>query len=240
MKHQKIRGKWSFICMMALSSYWSFLLSFESAVPTVELKVAFSQFEYFANMGIPLMFFLFILSSDLDNITFFRRYFIFLWVIPVLTIILVFTNDFHHLIWTGFSWSNAGFNILNYHHGPAFYFAMAYSLGVIFLANFVLIRFIISRPGYYTFRGVFLLSGSVVALLTGLLYTLGLSPVEGLDISPMGTMIAGIIFFLGISREQLFDIVPFSQQLMIEKLKDGVIVLDSRNYIVDHYYPTKT
>ncbi len=232
-KHQKIRGKWAFICMMALSSYWSFLLSFESAVPTIELKVALSQYEYFANMFIPPLFFLFIFSSDLDNISFFKRYFIYLWVVPVLTIILVFTNDFHHLIWTGFSWSKAGFNILNYHHGPVFYLAMAYSLGVIFLANFVLIRFILSRTGYYKSRAVFLLSGSLVALLTGLVYTLGLSPMEGLDISPMGTMIAGIIFFLGIFREQLFDIVPFSQQFMIEKLKDGVIVLDSRNFIVD-------
>ena len=230
--HQ-IRGRVPFIWMMALSAFWSLILTFESAAPTIAEKITWSEFEYFANMGIPLMFLRFILSYDLDRPTLLKRYFLLFWIIPVITVILVFTHQVHSLIWTGFSWSPAGHNILIYHHGPAFYVAMAYSLGMIFLANIMLIIFIRKSPGYYQSRGWVLLSGSLFALLTGLVYTLGLSPVEGLDISPMGTLIAGLIFFRGIAREQLFDLIPFSHQLMIEKLEDGVIVLDNRDYIMD-------
>ena len=230
---QQIRGRIPFLWMMSLSAFWSLILTFESAASSIVEKVMWSQFEYLANMGIPPMFLLFILSYDLDRPDFLKRYFLLFWIVPVVTLILVFTHRFHQLIWTGFSWSPAGHNILVYHHGPVFFIAMAYSLGVILLANIMLIRFILKRPGYFEAKATVLLCGSLVALLTGLVYTLGLSPLEGLDISPMGTLFSGLIFFRGISRQQLFDIVPFSQQLMIEKLKDGVIVLDNRNFIMD-------
>lgn len=230
---QQIRGRAPFLLMMVLSAFWSLVLTFESAAPTIAEKAAWSQFEYIANMGIPLMFILFIMSYNLNQPTRFERYYFLLWIVPLITIILVFTNQMHHLIWTGFSWSPAGHNILIYHHGPLFFIAMAYSLGLIILGNVMLVWFILKTPGYYKSRGRILLSGSIFALLTGLVYTLGLSPVQGLDISPMGTLIAGLIFFRGIAKEQFFDIIPFSHQLMIEKLKDGVIVLDNRDFIMD-------
>ena len=230
---QQIRGRKPFLSMMALSAFWSLILTFESSAPTIAEKVTWSQFEYFANMGIPLMFLRFIFSHDLDPPGRLRKYFWILWVIPTVTILLVFTHFAHQLIWTGFSWSPAGHNILIYRHGPAFYVAMAWSVGMIFFANIILVRFILKRPGYYKSRAWFLLSGSFLALLTGMAYVVGFNPVEGLDISPMGTLVACFIFFWGISREQLFDIVPFSHQLMIEKMKDGVIILDNRNFITD-------
>jgi signal transduction histidine kinase len=230
---KKIRGRVPFIRMMALAALWSFILSFESAAPSIAEKVSWSQFEYFANMGIPLMFLQLVLSYNFDDSSFLKRYFWLLWIVPVVTIFLVFTNQYHQLIWTGFAWSTVGTNILVYHHGIAFFIAMAYSLGLIFIANILLVFFIRQRPGYYKSRAWLLLAGTIFPLLTGLGYTLGLSPVEGLDISPMGILIAGLIFFWGISRGQLFDIVPFSHHLMIEKMSDGVIILDDRNFIMD-------
>ncbi|MEI6681914.1 MAG: histidine kinase N-terminal 7TM domain-containing protein [Bacteroidota bacterium] len=230
---QQIRGREPFLWMMALAAFWSLILTFESSAPSIAEKSTLSQFEYFSNMGIPLMFLRFILSYDLDQPVWFKRYFWLLWIVPCTTILLVFTHFMHQLIWTGFSWSPAGHNILIYRHGPAFYIAMAYSVGLIFLANILLIRFIVRRPGYFKSRAWFLLSGSFVAIFTGLVYVLDISPVEGLDCSPMGCLVAGLIFFRGISREQLFDIVPFSHQFMIEKMKDGVIILDNRDFIMD-------
>lgn len=230
---RKIKGRIPFVWMMTLAAFWSLVLSFESAAPTIADKITWSQFEYFSNMGIPLMFLLFVLSYNFDDSTFLRRNFWFFWIIPVITILLVFTNQYHQLIWTGFSWSPNGNNILVYHHGLAFYISMSYSLALIVLGNILLVYFIRKRPKYYQSRAWFLMLASSSPLITGLLYTLGLSPVEGLDISPMGILVAGLIFFWGISRGQLFDIVPFSHQLMIEKMNDGVIIIDDRDFIMD-------
>ncbi|MEI7983223.1 MAG: histidine kinase N-terminal 7TM domain-containing protein, partial [Bacteroidota bacterium] len=218
---------------MVLAAFWSFILSFESLAPTIPEKIFWSRLEYFANMGLPLMFLRFILTYGLENNSLIRRYFGLLWIVPVCTIVLVFTNSFHSLIWTGYSWSPLGKNVLVYHHGPAFFIAMAYSLILIIVGNLMLLSFVRKRPRYYQSKAWFLLAGSLFPLVTGMVYTIGVVPLQGLDISPMGILVAGIIFFWGIAREQLFDIVPAGHRLMIEKMNDGVIVMDSRQFIMD-------
>lgn len=229
----QIRGRVPFLRMMLLASFWSMLLAFESAAPSIADKIMLSRFEYFPNMIIPLFFVRFIFSYDLEQPGWFKRCYWAFWIVPVCTLLLVFTSNYHQLIWTGFSWSPAGHNILVYHHGPLFFVAMAYSFCMVLLGFALMLSFIRKRPRYYKSKAVFLISASSFPLLSGLIYTLGLSPVEGLDISPMGILFTGLIFFWGIAREQLFDIVPAGHQLMIEKMNDGVIVLDRDNFIMD-------
>ena len=232
-KMQLVRGRMPFLWMMFLSATWSVILSFESAATVIHEKVFLSRLEYFCMMSIPVLFFNYILSMNIYKPVPLKRYRILLWIIPAAAVVLVNTNDYHHLIWTGFSWSTAGENILVYHHGPVFYIAAAYSLLLVIAANLVLLSFIRERPNYYKQKAVYLIAASVFPLLTGFLYAGGLSPVEGLDISPMGIMISGILFFWGIAREEIFDIVPVGKQFMIEKMKDGVLVLDNDRFIMD-------
>jgi len=219
--------------MMLFCFAWSLILTFESAAPTIPDKVRWSEFEYFCNMGIPLFFLQFILAYNLGNRLWIERNFWVFLIVPLITLGLVFTNNYHHFIWTNFSWSPAGNNILVYHHGPVFYIAMAYSLLIVVLSFVLLVFFIKKRPRYFQHKSGFLIAGSFFPLLTGFIYTAGLSPVEGLDISPMGLLFSGVIFFWGISRRQLFDIVPVGHRLMIDTMLDGVIVLDMRNFIMD-------
>ena len=232
-KMQTIRGRLPFLSMMLLAAFWSLVLTFESAAPTIAEKIFWSRLEYFSNMGIPLMFLWFIQSYDLENLTSVKRYGWLFWIIPIITLLLVFTNNFHALIWTGFSWSPMGENVLIYHHGPAFYVAMVYSMLLIVLGNILLIHFVRKRPRYFKSRIWFVIVGSAVPLLTGLIYTVGSVPLAGLDISPMGIVVAGAFFFWGIARGQLFDIVPVGHQFTIEKMTDGAIVLDPHNFIMD-------
>ncbi|MEI6433999.1 MAG: histidine kinase N-terminal 7TM domain-containing protein [Bacteroidota bacterium] len=237
---QKIKGRTEFQWLMLLAAFWSFVLIFESAAPNISTKVVWSQFEYFANMGIPLLFLRFILTYDIDGSTWLKRHYWLFWVIPVVTIIFVFTNRFHHLIWTGFSWSPAGHNILVYHHGAVFFVGMAFSLGLIIFSEILLIRILSKRKDFFNSKAKYLLTASIVPLLTATLYTLGLSPLEGLNIAPMGMLIFGLIFLSGSARENLFDLIPFSHQLMIEKMGDGVIVLDKYGNILDISLPALT
>jgi len=228
-----VKGKLPFISMMSLAAFWSIILTMESAVPTMEMKIFLSQFEYISNMFIPLMFLLFILSYGLGQKQVIKRFLPYLVIVPVITLILVFTHPYHQLIWTGFSWSPAGNNILVYHHGPVFYFSMAYSMGLIVFSNGLLINFAFKNRGSLKSKTGTLLTGSMFAFATCLVYILGLSPVQGLDVSPMGILITGLVYYVAITREQFFDLIPFSQQLMLEKLKDGVIVTDSEGIIKD-------
>jgi len=230
---QKIRGRVSFLWLLALATLWPLVLTFESVSTTIPEKIFWSSLEYFSNMLIPLMFLKFITNYDLESTIRIRRNFWLFWIIPLLTLLLVFTNDFHSWVWTDFTWSPQGNNILVYHHGFAFFLAMGYSLCLMVFGNLLMVSFVRKRPRNYKSKAWFILIGSLFPLITGLMYTLGLVPVEGLDIAPMGFLVAGGLFFLGNVREQLFDIVPTGHRLMIEKMTDGVIVLDEKQFIMD-------
>jgi len=232
-KMQKIRGRGSFLWLLALATLWPLVLTLESVSTTIPEKIFWSSLEYFSNMLIPLMFLKFITHYDLESTARIRRNFWFFWIVPLLTLLLVFTNDFHSLVWTDFTWSPQGNNILVYHHGFAFFLAMGYSLCLMVFGNLLMVSFVRRRPRNYKSKVWFILIGSLFPWITGLMYTLGLGPVEGLDIAPMGFLIAGGLFFAGNVREQLFDIVPTGHRLMIEKMTDGVIVLDEKQFIMD-------
>ena len=229
----KIKGRTEFQWLMFLAAFWSFVLVFESAAPTIEIKVWWSQFEYFANMGIPLFLLKFILTYETERSARLRRFYWYFWIIPSIIIVLVFSNKFHHLIWTGFTWSQAGMNILTYHHGPVFFIGMAYSLLLIISSWIMLLWIVWNESDAYKSKARFLVLSSLVPLLTATCYTVGLTPIEGLNISPMGILIFGIIYLRGSAREKIFDLIPFSHQLMVEKMSDGVVVLDKSGTILD-------
>jgi signal transduction histidine kinase len=226
-------GRVPFFWMMFLASMWSLGLAFESSAPTIEGKVFWSSIEYFSNMGIPLFYLPFILSYEPVSSARLRRFQWGLWILPLATVLLVFTNSLHHLIWTGFSWSPDGNNILVYYHGPVFWVAMIYSMLVTLLGFLILVRNIRRSPARYKYKAWYLVGGSFFPYLTALLYLTDLVPLKGLDVSPMGLMFTGLIFFWGITREQFFNIVPAGKQLMIEKMTDGVIVLDGEDRILE-------
>jgi signal transduction histidine kinase len=208
-------------------------LAFESVAQSIQTKVIWSSVEYLANMGIPLFYLPFILSYNLGRSSWFKRHLPLFWIIPILTLALVATNHYHHLIWTGFTWSPDGNNILIYHHGPAFWVAMVYSLLLIMLGFMLLVRNIIRNPYGYRRKAWYLILGSLFPYTTAMLYLLHWTPLEGLNTAPMGIMLTGLIFFLGITREHLFDIIPAGRQLMIEKMSDGVLVLDGERAVMD-------
>ncbi|HZM25643.1 MAG TPA: PAS domain S-box protein, partial [Anaerolineales bacterium] len=65
------------------------------------------------------------------------------------------------------------------------------------------------------------------------LYVSGLSPIPNLDITPFAFTISAVAFALGIYRFQLGNLAPVARELVVEKMPDGMIVLDARGYIVD-------
>jgi len=66
-----------------------------------------------------------------------------------------------------------------------------------------------------------------------LIYITGLSPIKGLDITPLSFTLSAIILGWSIFRSQLFGMIPIACELVVENMSDGVVVLDNENQILD-------
>ena len=97
-----------FLILATASAEWSFTYGLEIISSSLTEKFLWAQFEYIGISVIPIGWFLFAQEySGSESWSNLRRI-ILLAIVPALTIILVFTNQLHGLIWAEFEFINSG------------------------------------------------------------------------------------------------------------------------------------
>ncbi len=91
-----------------------------AAIP-LDLKIFFAKLENTGYNGALALFALFCLSyagfDDWLKKSWVKSLF---WLIPLSSILMAWTNDFHNLLWTDFTVTGLGQNAVIFHHGPGF------------------------------------------------------------------------------------------------------------------------
>jgi PAS domain S-box-containing protein len=155
-------------------------------------------------------------------------------IVPVATLLLVWTNGMHGLIWSDLRVVAFGAStILALAHGPAFWLIIVHSYLCLLIGTVLLYRtFWRSPPTYRAQIGV-MLAGTLAPWLGNALYVFELNPFPYLDLTPFAFTLTGLAATWGLFRYQFLDVVPIARDAVIEGMGDGVIVLDRQNRIVD-------
>ncbi|MBP7460908.1 MAG: diguanylate cyclase [Candidatus Delongbacteria bacterium] len=74
--------------------------------------------------------------------------------------------------------------------------------------------------------------GSIIPWISSLSYNLGLNPYN-FDTSPLALSLSLYFFSVGFFKVGILDIVPLARDLIFENIKDGILVLDYNNRIID-------
>jgi diguanylate cyclase (GGDEF)-like protein len=144
---------------------------------------------------------------------------------PVVFNLLVWTDSRHGLF--------SGTFLLNGRLGVAFYLHTLYSYLLLLAGAALLVLHWLRLPPSYKKQALLVLSGLVGSSLFNVMSVLVTGPLLRLDISPLGFMIAGVVFTYAQLRHRLFDIMPVARHAVVEGMRDGVVVLDNDNRIVD-------
>ena len=153
---------------------------------------------------------------------------------PAVTLVLVFSNGAHHLVWTSFDWiTTARGPILIYNHGPWYWAWVSYNAAASLAAVLYLMHAAFQCKRLYLGQMLVLLAGAVFPWIGVVLYVSRANPFPGLDLPTIGFAGMGVLVLVGISRFALFDIVPVARTALVERMEDGVIVLDSHDRVVD-------
>lgn len=159
--------------------------------------------------------------------------------IPVVTILLVWTNRWHGLMWTENTLVVVeGLALLEQPFGPwaEVYTVITYAmLGV---GVFLLLRLIWVSDRLYAGRALLLIVGLAAPVLANAMTVFDLTPVRGpaLDMSPYAFSLTGMAFGYVIFRHRLFELVPATHRLgrdgAIHDLDDGVVIVDGDRRVV--------
>ncbi len=216
------------------AALWCAAASLEALSVDVPTKVFWSKIEYLGAATLGTLFFLFAREFTRAGHHHTRRWILFLSLEPVLSLALAFTNEWHGWLWTSYHLdASGGIPILIYGHGTWFYVHAAYNFVLLFASCLLLARYTYRAPRLHRLQAATLLVGACAPLASSLLYVWGWSPLRGLDWSPFPFVVTGSALTWSILRYHLLEIVPIARDTLIENMKDGVLVLDSRDRVMD-------
>lgn len=155
---------------------------------------------------------------------------------PFATLLLIWTNETHYLVYSEVRLDTGGpFPLLDVTYGPWFYVHVSYSylLLLIGISHLYRTRRRIAHSRLYRSQTTLLLISTLAPLAASALDIAGLKPFRYLSLTPLAFTLTGLVMFWNLYRLRLLDLMPVARDLVIENMEDVLIVLDDRNRIVD-------
>ncbi len=225
-------GSFLFLLLLAVAGY-ALVAGLEATFVALRWKILWSTLEYIGSGSAATLFLMFAARYSGDDRWMHGWLRVAVWSVPSAAFALVATNALHHLVWRGFLPGPAGSNAVIYIHGPGFYAIMAALYTYVLVACALLLRSV-TRPGVIRHRQLaMLLLGTLFPIAGGILYALGISPIEGLNLIPISFFFTVIVFFVGVGPFRVFDLVPVARDMLVEGMLDAVLVLDTEWRFID-------
>jgi len=233
-KRRKISGGTSLFLIAVAVIIWAGGSAMEYAAVDLGTKLAWAKFEYLGSTAMPVLFLIFTLEYSRLDQGLSRRGIAGLFVVPLITIGLALTNEWHGLIWPDFEPDPFGHNLIIYGHGVGFWIGVViYSYVCTFLGIASLYWTAIRSHGVYRRQATYMLVGAIIPWVGNLVYVTRINTIKGFEPTPLAAVVAGMIFAWCTLRFQLLDLVPVARDMLIEVMPDGMLVLDEFNRVVD-------
>lgn len=213
---------------------WSLGYALEIAVADPPGKVFWGKSQYIGIVTVPLLWVIFAYTYSTKGTRMTRRTVSLLSIVPLITLILAFTTELHGLIWKDIQIRTIGtFSALELTYGFWFWIHLGYSYILLLVGTIFILRSFNRTRGLFRRQNVILLIAVLTPWFGNLLYILELSPIPNLDFTPFAFAISIGVFAWGIFNYKLGYIAPLARDLVLEKMPDGMIVLDAQNNVVD-------
>ncbi|NLG96614.1 MAG: GAF domain-containing protein [Chloroflexi bacterium] len=208
--------------------------TFELLAPSETATLFWARFEYIFLVSFPVAWLAFSMQFTRKVRWLHPSRFWIFGIGPVITLLLVVTNDQHGLIWRDYRFIQAsGFLVIQVEHGLWFYVHMLAVYGVISIAVFLTAREYFYSHRSYRFRSIWTVIGAFIPLFFNLIYVFDLIPAWQKDYTPIGVGAAGLLFSVGVFYDRLVHPMPVARGRLFDLMPDGVLILDSRHHILD-------
>lgn len=235
-QRRRTRGAVPFFWMVLAVAFWSVTAAMELVVADVYQKLLWSKLQYFSITSLPALWFAFALEygqAEGQHSRIRPIHLALLWVIPVITLVLALSNEWHGLIWSDVTLIQpAPHALARYEHGVWFWVFVAYAYIILLAGTLILIFRTIQLPAEHRRQTVFLLIGAAIPWAANIAYLTGLTRGIEIDLTPIAFCLTGVIYSFQVFRFHLFSLVPIAQDIIVASMLDGVVVLDSQSRVI--------
>src|SRR6266480_1897716 len=230
-------GATSFSLLMLAVAEWSLAYALELVSADLHAILFWDNITWLGAAFAPTLWLTFVLQYTGRTKWLTRRNIAILMIMPLVTLLLVGTNQFHGLVEGNIRLDTSGsFAGLELTYGVWYWINIAYSYLLLFVGAILicmLIQSLMRSARLYLGQAVALLIAVLAPWVGNALTISGLSPFPELDLTPFAFTISGLAVAWSLFRFRLFNIIPVAREAVIESMRDAVIVLDDQDRIVD-------
>ncbi|HSK87255.1 MAG TPA: histidine kinase N-terminal 7TM domain-containing protein [Anaerolineales bacterium] len=201
---------------------------------TAEAKIFWFRMMFIGVASIPTLFLLFALSFTHNGSWLTSRHLILLSIQPVTSLLLQWTNQYHHFIYQSVNIiEKNGLVMIELTRGPWYFVNIVYSYTVITIGFLLMSRGALRLGPLYRYQYRLILVASILPWAANIFNEVSFGGTKHLDLAPFTFGLSGIIYVFAILRTRFMDLIPVARSHLIENMRDGVMVLDAQNRVVD-------
>ena len=222
--------------MMLSNAVWSLGYGFELASTDIDQVLFFIKIEYFGITTLPFNWFLFCLRfSGRDKWYKKPLNMGLLSIVPIATILLVWTNEYHHLHYKSYFMDmNGNFPMISLTPGISYRIFTIYFYSLLAIGSYLLIAKFRRSDPIYKRQNYSIIISAMIPWGVNVTYLLDFTPMGNLDLTPFAFIATIFMISLGIYRFQLFDILPVAREKVLDLMRDGFVILDNKKRIIDY------
>lgn len=217
-----------FLVTITLVFFWNFGILLQNLLSTkynIDPYI-FECFVYIFTCFLPVS--LFFTSYVFSNTKIkFKRLHLLLFIVPIISLIVLWTNDYHHLFYKVYS-TNLNETIT----GPytIVHYIYTYGLFAISIVNFL--RYSIKNAGFFSKQSILLVIGILIPIVVNILGTFNIIPMT-IYVTPICFAFTILFFAIAIFKFEFLTVTPIALQKIVDRISDGYIVINENYIIID-------
>ncbi len=231
--NRKAIGATPFAIMMLMLYEWEICYTFQLAGTDLPTKLFWDKLMFVGVVATPVAWFAFALEYTRRRTWLTAGRLILLSIFPLLTITFILTNELHRLFWTKIAITyQGGFYLLDNINGPWFWMHALYSYTLITIGLVLIVRALLRWPKQYRGQMSWILLATLTPFIANIIYVFKILPIL-IDITSFALTVSAIGLAFALFHHRLLDIAPIARDIVVDGMKDGMIILDANRRIVD-------
>ncbi|MEJ2706520.1 MAG: GAF domain-containing protein [Anaerolineales bacterium] len=220
--------------LLSAVGIWALGNAFQLLSAALETQIFWTKFQFIGIEAIPFAWLLLVLHETGHKRWLNSRFYALLGLEPLLMIVLIWTNNIHHLVWTNSRVIYSGaFTTLAMDFQPLMWLQIGYSYAVVGAGLVLFLQYFFRASHLYRKQTLVFLATALIPLATNILFIFHVRLFGSLDVTPLFFIFSIIVLSWKMYHYWLFDLKRMAKSSLLDQMSDGVFVLDKDERIVD-------
>jgi PAS domain S-box-containing protein len=227
-------GAGALIALLCSTAWWAAMEIVQYGAQELDAKVFWTNMVYLAIVSAPVFWFIFCLQYSRVRARLRASELASLWLIPIISLVLLWASPTDGLMRRNVSLDLSGpvAHMLKT-YGPWFWVMVGYSYLLMLSGSVFLLRLVQRSGRVVSAQAMLLLLGLLCPWVSNLVWLVGSYDWFSFDPTSIAFGISGALLAAGMRWNQLFDLVPAARDMAIESMRDGWLVVDTSDRILD-------